>query len=141
MGTPASIDERGRPVILFDGVCNLCNGAVQFIINRDPTGKFAFASLQSDVAKRLLGNFQIPSESIYSILVIKNKKVYDRSDALIEIARDLPGAWRTLTVFRFLPKFFRDAVYKVIANNRYRIFGKQESCMLPNAELKSRFLA
>jgi predicted DCC family thiol-disulfide oxidoreductase YuxK len=140
MGTPASIKKQREPVVLFDGVCNLCNGAVQFIINRDTAGRFRFASLQSDIAKQLLGHSEIHLDELFSIIVIKDGKIYDRSDALIEIVRDLPGIWSTLTVFRFMPKFFRDALYKLVANNRYRIFGRSESCMMPTPELKARFL-
>jgi predicted DCC family thiol-disulfide oxidoreductase YuxK len=140
MGSPASIVERGGPLVLFGGVCNLCNGAVQFIISRDPTGKFRFASLQSVIAKRLLSEFESNTDDLYSIIVLKNGKLYDRSDALIEIARELPGLWSVLATFRFLPKFFRDALYKLVANNRYRIFGRQESCLMPTAELRARFL-
>lgn len=140
MGTSASIEKRGRPVVLFDGVCNLCNGAVQFIIKRDPAEKFLFASLQSPAAKQLLGEFELSTDDLYSVIVLKNGKRYDRSDALIEIAKDLPGLWPVLTCFRILPKFFRDAMYKLVANNRYRIFGRQDSCMMPTPELKARFL-
>lgn len=140
MGSPASIGDE-RPVILFDGVCNLCNGAVQFIIKRDQTGKFRFASLQSPAAAEMLTGMQLRPDDIYSILVLKNGKLYDRSDAIIEISKDLPGVWRAIAAAQFLPKVIRDGLYKIIANNRYRIFGKQESCMLPTPELKSRFLA
>jgi predicted DCC family thiol-disulfide oxidoreductase YuxK len=140
MGTPASLSTRGRPVILFDGVCNLCNGAVQFIIKRDHDNQFLFASLQSSVAKQLLGEFDIRTDDLYSIIVIHNGKLYDKSDALIVIARHLPRPWSTLTIFRFLPIFLRDGIYKMVANNRYRIFGRQDSCMLPTPELKARFL-
>jgi predicted DCC family thiol-disulfide oxidoreductase YuxK len=140
MGTPASIEKRGRPVVLFDGVCNLCNGAVQFIINRDPAGKFLFAALQSSAAKQLLGERENSKDDPYSIILIEDGKLYDRSDALIEIAKHLPGGWSLLAGFRFLPKFFRDALYKLVANNRYRFFGRQDSCMMPTPELKARFL-
>jgi predicted DCC family thiol-disulfide oxidoreductase YuxK len=140
MGTPASIETGSNPVVLFDGECNLCNGAVQFIIKRDPAGKFRFASLQSNAARRLLGNTNVRLNDLYSIIVLKNGTVFDRSDALIEIARGLPGLWSMLTAFRFFPKFFRDTVYKLVANNRYRIFGRRESCMIPTPELKARFL-
>ncbi|HEY0770429.1 MAG TPA: DCC1-like thiol-disulfide oxidoreductase family protein, partial [Sphingobacteriaceae bacterium] len=104
-------------------------------------GKFRFASLQSSAAADMLTGFNVQADAIYSILVLKGGRLYDRSDALIEIARDLPGIWKVFTVVRFLPKGFRDALYKLVANNRYRIFGKQESCMLPTPGLKSRFLS
>lgn len=141
MGSPASVDNtHRRPVILFDGVCNLCNSSVQFVIRNDPEGRFSFASLQSSTAKRLLNNFAIPSEDIYSILLVKNGVLYDRSDAILEIAKELNGIWRFFRIFRILPKGFRDLLYKFVANNRYRLFGKQESCLMPTSDLRARFI-
>jgi predicted DCC family thiol-disulfide oxidoreductase YuxK len=140
MGTPASIEGIDRPVILFDGVCNLCNGAVQFIINRDSSGKFLFASLQSPFAKNALQNFFIAPDSLYSIILVKDGRLYDRSDALLQIARDLDGIWSALYIFRFVPRVLRDATYKLIANNRYKIFGRADACMMPTRELRARFL-
>lgn len=141
MGSPASIaNTNGRPIILFDGVCNLCNGSVQFIIKHDPAGKFSFASLQSQTAKRLLKNFHLASEDIYSIILIKNGILFDRSDAILEITKDLNGVWGAFRIFKFLPKRFRDSVYKLIANNRYKLFGKQESCLVPTPDLRARFI-
>ena len=140
MGTPASINVLSRPVILFDGVCNLCNSSVQFIISRDVEGKFLFASLQSPAAHQLLSQFDVDAKTIYSIMVIKDGKLYDQSDALIEIAKGLPGLWSSLTITKYLPKFFRNWIYRLVANNRYRIFGKQTSCMVPTPDLRSRFL-
>jgi predicted DCC family thiol-disulfide oxidoreductase YuxK len=141
MGSPHSLEEKNnRSIILFDGVCNLCNRSVQFIIKRDPSGKFSFASLQSRTGKQLMNRFEGDAEDIYSILLIKNGILFDRSDALLEIAKDLNGAWPAFRVFRFLPKVFRDSLYKLIANNRYRLFGKQDSCLLPTADLRARFI-
>jgi predicted DCC family thiol-disulfide oxidoreductase YuxK len=141
MGSPGSItDTNSRPLILFDGICNLCNGSVQFIIKHDPAAKFSFASLQSPAAKRLLHHFKLPSEDIYSILLIKNEILFDRSDALLEIAKDLNGVWRVFRIFKFLPKGLRDSLYKLVANNRYKIFGKQESCLIPTKDLRARFI-
>lgn len=127
-------------IILFDGVCNLCNGAVQFIIRNDAHGNFKFASLQSDFAKNILKRFDIPVGDLQSILLIDNDKVYQKSDAALEIAKNLKGVWSGFYVLRFIPRFFRDGVYQFIAKNRYRTFGKMESCMIPTPELKSRFL-
>jgi predicted DCC family thiol-disulfide oxidoreductase YuxK len=141
MGSPGSItDTNSRALILFDGICNLCNGSVQFIIRHDPAAKFSFASLQSPAAKRLLNHFKLPSEDIYSILLIKNGILFDRSDALLEIAKDLNGAWRVLRIFQFLPKGLRDSLYKLVAKNRYKIFGKQEFCLIPTKDLRARFI-
>lgn len=140
MGTPAAINDLSRPVILFDGVCNLCNSSVQFIISRDVEGKFLFASLQSSTAQKLLRQFDVNAKTIYSIIVIKDGKLYDQSDALIEIAKGLPGMWSLMSATKYLPKFFRNWIYRLVAKNRYRIFGKQASCMVPTPDLSARFL-
>jgi len=128
-------------IILFDGVCNLCNGSVQFVIQRDPEGRFNFAALQSDAAKQLLKDYQLPVSDLYSIILIKKGKVYQRSSAALEIARGLSGLWPLLYVFVVIPPFIRDGIYNWIAKNRYRWFGQKEECMIPTPELKSRFLA
>jgi predicted DCC family thiol-disulfide oxidoreductase YuxK len=133
--------EPNRPVvILFDGVCNLCNGFVQFLIKRDPTAKFKFASLQSDFGKSQLARFNLNPEVLHSIIVIDGETVHQRSDAALRIANHLGGVWKGLNIFKVLPKVFRDAVYNVVARNRYRLFGRRESCMIPTPELKGRFI-
>jgi predicted DCC family thiol-disulfide oxidoreductase YuxK len=129
-----------NPVILFDGVCNLCNGAVQFIIRRDKRNIFRFASLQSEAAKKLLSSVEMPPDRLDSIILIRNHQVYRESDAAVEIAREFSGGWKLLSWFRILPKFLRDAMYRLIARNRYRLFGKRDVCMIPSPELKSKFL-
>ena len=141
MGSPGAIKLPGdHPLILFDGVCNLCNGAVQFVINRDKRGVFRFASLQASSAAGYLSAFQVKGPHLYSILLIKDGKLYDRSNAILEIARELSGPWPALYAFKIIPAFIRNAVYKLIAANRYRIFGKKDECMIPTPELKARFL-
>ncbi len=127
-------------IILFDGVCNLCNGAVQFIIRRDPHHKFRFASLQSAAGQELLLSHGVDATSLYSILVIDSGVLYQRSDAALRIARYLSGLWPVLTIFRILPRVIRDAVYNGVAANRYKWFGKREACMIPTPDLKARFL-
>lgn len=139
MGAHSPLADH-RPVILFDGVCNLCNSSVQFIIRNDPDKKFAFASLQSSVAKDLLTELSSGPTDLYSILLLKNGKVFDRSDAILEISKDLSRPWSAIYVFRFLPKAIRDALYKLIANNRYKLFGRQDSCLMPTPELRARFI-
>jgi predicted DCC family thiol-disulfide oxidoreductase YuxK len=129
-----------HPVILFDGVCNLCNGAVQFIIRRDKRNIFRFASLQSGAAKKLLSSVEMPPDRLDSIILIRNHRVYRESDAAVEIAREFSGGWKLLSWFRILPKFLRDPMYRLIARNRYRLFGKRDVCMIPSPELKSKFL-
>jgi predicted DCC family thiol-disulfide oxidoreductase YuxK len=132
--------DQKQQIILFDGVCNLCNGFVQFVINHDPTAKFKFASLQSEAAEKLIEGFQLPPSRPDSIMLIQNKQLYLESTAALRILRQLTGIWPVLYAGMLLPAFVRDAVYKIIARNRYRWFGRQESCMLPSPSLKSRFL-
>ncbi len=126
-------------IILFDGICNLCNSSVQFIIKRDPTGYFKFASLQSEVGQRLLKQYEV-SKQIDSLIVIEKQKVYIKSSAALQISRKLNGFWRYISILRILPPLFRDFLYDLVAKNRYNWFGKRESCMLPTAEMKKRFL-
>ena len=140
MGSPGSIDTGGKIVILFDGVCNLCNGAVQFIIKRDKTSKFLFASLQSDFGQSQLQKFGLDPSELHSIIALDNGKFFERSDAALRIASGLAQPWPMLGVFRILPRFFRDWIYDLISKNRYKMFGKRESCMIPTPELKGRFV-
>jgi predicted DCC family thiol-disulfide oxidoreductase YuxK len=128
-----------KNIILFDGVCNLCNHSVQFIIKRDPKGHFKFASLQSEIGQKLVEQYGIP-KGIESIIYIENDKVYIKSSAALRISRKLNGYWRYLTILSILPSSFRDFIYDVIAKNRYKWFGKKESCLLPTKETRKRFL-
>ena len=128
------------PIVLFDGVCNLCNGSVQFLLKRDPEGRFRFASLQSDAGRRLMAEHGLAVDSLSSVLLIEGGRVWQESSAALRIARHLPGAWKLLRVFAAVPRPLRDAVYRWIARNRYRWFGKTETCWLPTPELKARFL-
>ena len=132
--------RSNHTVIFFDGVCNLCNGFVQFIIKRDRSARFRFASLQSAYAKEQLRQAHRDPEGLYSIIVMDGTKLLERSDAVLEIARHLGGAWPALTVFKILPRGFRDALYNFVAGNRYRWFGRQDQCMIPTPELKARFI-
>jgi predicted DCC family thiol-disulfide oxidoreductase YuxK len=136
MGTIAAI----KPIILFDGVCNLCNDSVLFIINRDRLAKFSFASLQSEYGQTQLKKFKLPVNELNTILLIKDGKVFSKSDAALEIARELSGWWPALYAFKIVPAFIRNVFYDIIAKNRYRWFGKQEACMIPTSELKARFV-
>ena len=128
-------------VIFFDGVCNLCNGAVQFIMARDPQNRFKFATLQSEFAKNYLSSFQLKVKHGDSFVLLENGKVYEQSAAALRVAKKLGGLWPLLYGLIIVPPFIRNAVYKFIARNRYKWFGKQESCWIPTPELKSRFLA
>lgn len=138
MGSPDPLDH---PVILFDGVCNLCNGSVLFIIKRDPRSQFYFAALQSDFGNKQLKNFGLPATELNSVLLIKGGTLYQKSNAALEIAKHLNGLWSVLYIFKIIPPFLRDGIYTWVARNRYRWFGKKDACMIPTPELKSRFLA
>ena len=127
-------------VILFDGVCNFCNGFVQFVIKRDPQAQFKFAALQSDAAKELLIANNIHLTDLKTVIFIANNKVFTQSDAALQIVKYLGGAWPMARVLIIIPKFIRNGVYRFIAKNRYRWFGKTNQCMIPNSAIKSRFL-
>ncbi|OPA77697.1 hypothetical protein BVG16_14755 [Paenibacillus selenitireducens] len=130
---------KAQAIILFDGVCNLCNSSVQFIIRRDPSAYYAFASLQSEVGQRLLEEHHYQG-ALDSVILIEHNQLYAKSDAALRIVRHLHGGWRVFGLGRFIPRAVRDSIYTFVARHRYRWFGKQESCMLPSPELRSRFL-
>ncbi len=140
MGTPDSIDASQKIIVLFDGVCNLCNGAVQFIIKRDHANQFLFASLQSEFGKTQMIKAGLDPLSLHSIIVIENGLAFERSNAALKISKHLDGIWSSLYIFRFIPRIIRDGLYNLIARYRYTIFGKQDHCMIPSAELKARFI-
>ena len=130
--------------ILFDGVCNLCNGFVQVVIRHDPAGHFRFAALQSEAARALLAAqgiapARLPAEP-ESVLLLSGGRLYSHSAAVLHIARRLGGGWRLAAVGWLLPRPVRDALYRFVARNRYRWFGRQQSCLLPTPALKARFL-
>ncbi|WP_027003141.1 thiol-disulfide oxidoreductase DCC family protein [Hugenholtzia roseola] len=127
-------------IVFFDGVCNLCNGAVNFIIDRNPSGSLRFASLQSDLGKQLLDSQGLDTKSYSSLILYENGTVYRRSTAALRIASHLSGIWSWARVFLAVPPFLRDGVYDLIARNRYRWFGKTDACRLPTPELRVRFL-
>lgn len=127
-------------VIFFDGVCNLCNGAVQFVIKRDAKNHFKFAALQSNYAKEQLSAYDLKVEQGQSFVLLEDGKVYEQSTAALRVARGLNGLWPMLYAFIIVPTFLRNAVYKFIARNRYKWFGKSESCWVPTPELRNKFL-
>ena len=127
-------------IILFDGVCNLCNGFVQFVIRRDRANRFRFASLQSDTAREMLKNQPGAAQALDSVVLIENGRYYRQSTAALRILRRLGGAWPLLYGLIVVPAFVRDRVYAWIAKNRYRWFGQRDSCLLPTPELKAKFL-
>jgi predicted DCC family thiol-disulfide oxidoreductase YuxK len=126
-------------IIVFDGVCNFCNRIIQIIIRHDPSAQIHFAAQQSEAGEKLLSDYKI-STSASSVIFIKDRLVYEKSDAVIEIAKLLIG-WPSLFKYTIIvPRFLRNGIYKLIAANRYAIFGKQDQCMVPKEEEKGRFL-
>jgi predicted DCC family thiol-disulfide oxidoreductase YuxK len=140
MGAPGEVKPRNNDIVLFDGVCNLCSGSVLFIIQRDKKGIFKFASLQSSFGQQQLEKFNIDKNLLHSIILVRGKQIFQRSDAALEIANQLSGAWPVLYILKILPRFLRDGIYNLIARNRYRLFGKKDVCWIPTPELKERFL-
>lgn len=126
-------------IILFDGECNFCDASVQFIIKRDPKGYFQFAAQQSEVGEALKRQYAVP-ESLDSIVVVDQHKVYNSSDAALQITKHLNGLWSIFYVFKVIPKPLRNVVYKFVAKNRYAWFGKKDSCSIPSPEMRNRFL-
>lgn len=132
--------KSGHPILLFDGVCNLCNGTVQWVIEHDPGAKFRFASLQSETGQQLLQVHHLPTGELNTVVLVDGGKAYTRSDVPLRIVGKLGGLWPILQAFYIVPKPLRNAVYDWLARNRYRWFGKKEACWLPTPELKARFL-
>jgi predicted DCC family thiol-disulfide oxidoreductase YuxK len=130
-----------KPIILFDGVCNLCNGAVLFIIRHDRNARFNFASLQSTFGQEKLKQFGLSSDKLNTIVLLSKGRIFTKSSAALEIARHLDGLWPLFSLFKIVPSRVRDFAYDFIARNRYRWFGKREVCMIPTPKLKSRFLS
>ena len=128
------------PIILFDGVCNLCNSAVQFVIRHDPAAKFRFASLQSIPGRQLMEQYTLSTTGLNSFILLQDGKVFTRSSAALSVAKQLKGPIKLLYGFIIVPAFIRNAVYDLIARNRYKWFGKKDECMLPSPGIVSRFL-
>jgi predicted DCC family thiol-disulfide oxidoreductase YuxK len=128
-----------EPVILFDGVCNFCNSSVQFIIKRDPKGLCRFASLQSDIGQAYLSKYNL-GDYADSFVLIEKDRVYLKSDAALQITKNLAGAWKVFYILKIVPRPLRDLVYSFIAKNRYKWFGKKAACMIPTPDIKSRFI-
>jgi predicted DCC family thiol-disulfide oxidoreductase YuxK len=128
-----------RQVILFDGVCNLCNSVVQLVIKRDKKDVFMFASLQSSFGQNLLQCYKLPLNNFNSFILYKNGKVYTKSTAALLVAKQLPG-WSLLYPLILIPPFIRNIFYNLVANNRYKWFGRKEVCWMPTNEMKNKFL-
>jgi predicted DCC family thiol-disulfide oxidoreductase YuxK len=129
-----------HPVILFDGVCNYCNALVNWVMRLDRKGVFRFATLQSEHGRALLRQYGLPEEQLDSVVLVEKGKAYIKSDAALRIGHHLPWWLQETRVLWVVPRPFRDAIYDFIARNRYKWFGKKESCMVPTAEQRERFL-
>ena len=134
------IPPTGKKIVLFDGVCNLCSNSVQFILKRDKKNQFLFGSLQGKCGQQLLGSYKLPATEFNSFMLIEGDKLYTRSSGALRMLKHLGGAWGILYAFIIVPRFLRDAVYNLIAKNRYRWFGKKNECWLPKPEWKDKFL-
>jgi predicted DCC family thiol-disulfide oxidoreductase YuxK len=132
--------QAGKKVVLFDGLCNLCSAAVQFIIRHDKKNRFVFASLQSPVAAALLGKFDRSAAAMDSFLLIDAGRLYTYSSAAIRLTKYLAGGWILCYALIIIPKFLRDPLYRYIAGRRYKWFGKKTVCWVPNPELQEKFL-
>ena len=126
-------------IVLFDGDCNFCDSSVQFIINHDPAGYYQFASLQSEIGEELRRKHQIP-EDVDSLVLIEKGEAYVKSEGALRISHHLTGLWKLAFYLKSLPGPLRDGAYDVIAKNRYKVFGKLDSCMLPPPHIRKRFL-
>ncbi len=129
-----------KPVVLFDGICNLCNSAVQFIIRHDKNEVFLFCALQSEKGQGLLAKYKLPNKQFNSFILVDNNKVYQKSNAALQVLKKIPRFTILFYLLVWIPKFLRNLSYDFIAKNRYRWFGKKESCMVPTPEILKRFL-
>lgn len=127
-------------ILLFDGVCNLCNGIVQFTIKRDKKKKFKFASLQSPSGQSLLNQFNLPANNFDSFVYINGDNYFLKSSAALHVLKELGGSWKAFYAFMIIPKCIRDLFYDIIAKTRYKIFGKRSTCMVPTPDINQRFL-
>jgi len=135
-----SARETNNPIVLFDGVCNLCSAVVVFTIERDQKRKFMFAPLQSGAGQALLKKFNLPAELFDSFVLVEDDRCYSRSTAALRVVKRLTGLWPVLYAVIIVPGPIRDWIYDFVARNRYRWFGRKDQCMVPTADMKSRFL-
>jgi predicted DCC family thiol-disulfide oxidoreductase YuxK len=127
-------------IVLFDGVCNFCNASVNFVIERDRAGYFKFAPLQSEIGEKLIAKHGINTVDTDSVIVVENERTYTHSSGALRIAKQLDGIWSWAYAFIVVPKPIRDLCYKLFAKQRYRLFGRQDACMMPTPEIRARFL-
>jgi predicted DCC family thiol-disulfide oxidoreductase YuxK len=134
------VPELRAPVVLFDGVCNLCNAWVRFVFRHDPTGIFRFAAQQSAIGQAMIEERVSGSPQLSSVILIAGDSVYTESTAVLEICARLAPPWSWIALARIIPRQLRDACYRFVVQHRYRWFGRTDKCQLPSAELKSRFI-
>ena len=129
-----------KHIIILDGVCNFCNGAINFIIKHDPNETFAFTPMQTELASFLAKKHNITDVGLDTLVLVKNGQCYKWADAVLEITKDLSGYWHLFNILKIIPGSIRDFFYKLFAKNRYRLFGKRNVCMVPTEEVKRRFV-
>ncbi len=129
-----------HPIILFDGVCNFCNSAVNFTLKRNKKANIRFAPMQSEAGQKLLHQFNLPADDMKSFIFIENDSVYKQSTGALKVCRHLRGLWPLCYGLIIVPRFIRDGIYDWIAKNRYKWFGMQQSCMIPTPDVRARFL-
>lgn len=132
--------KGGQQIVFFDGICNLCNSFVQFIIKRDPAARFRFASLQSEAAREIIQESELSADNLSTVVYRKEGRYYFKSSAVLHVLKDIGHGWSLLYGFILIPKGIRDWLYDRLARNRYRLFGKRHECMLPTPDLQYRFL-
>ena len=132
--------SSGKKIILFDGVCNLCNSSVQFVLKQDKQNQFIFGSFQGKFGQEFLHSYNLPPGKFNSFMLFEDDKLYTESTAALRVCKNLGGLWGLLYVFIIVPKFIRNGVYRIIAKNRYKWFGKKEVCRVPTPALKEKFL-
>lgn len=132
--------EGVKPILLFDGVCTMCNHLVTFVIRRDPQGKFRFASLQSVTGQRLLQQVKLPTANLNTFVLIEGNRYYTKSTAALHLFKKLGYLWGLLYLLMIVPRPLRDMVYHWVARNRYKWFGIKDQCMMPTPDIKERFL-
>ena len=132
-------DVISDKIVLFDGVCNFCNSSVQFIIRHDKSKALKFASLQSNTGQELIAKYNIPKD-VDSVIFIENGNAFTKSEAALRIADNFGGVWKMMRILKVIPAFIRNLFYDIIARNRYKWFGKKETCMIPSPEIRNRFM-
>ena len=132
--------SNAHPIVLFDGVCNLCDRSVQFVLDRDPEGVFRFASLQSETGRALMTRHQLDPDALSSVVVLDGDGAHTKSDAALRIARELRFPWNVLSGLRIVPRAVRDTLYDAVADRRTRWFGTRAACRIPTPDVAGRFL-